>query len=487
MPVPHKIWPTKNALPGALMIFSILLLIVVQVLWLAASWREAREDFRKETNILFRNTIFAMQDSIVFRNIRPVGADSVFYSRRFLSDDSIGLAFDRDLFINRIRTRDSMSMAEVFVTEDNKDSIAHLIRPLVRRMRMDKRNRKFLVHLGPDSLHTDSIHAKFRETLLSAGLPVSFKILEIRKTRPGRTQPPPFREGMLVSEMVPFNPVRYYAVRFISVDDVFWKAITPQILFCVFLTVLTAGSFYSMNRSMRSQRRLMQMKNDFISNMSHELKTPVSTVSVAIEALERFRGRDDPEKTSEYLMIAKNELRRLTLMVDRILQTASLGVRESAGKKVLMNMDEKVVEVLESLKLLFEKRGIEPHYEKGGADFSLRGDPEQLTTLVYNLLDNSIKYTRQAAVISVALEDRGGEIVFSVRDNGVGIPEQYHKKVFEKFFRVPSGDVHDIHGYGLGLSYVASVVEQHNGSIHLESEPGQGTCLIVQLPKNPDK
>lgn len=476
----------RNPLTGALMIFSIVLLIVLQVLWLAASWREAREDFRKETNGLFRHTIFAMQDSMLFRNTTPVPGDPPFFTLKFFSD-SLRSSADRDLFVDRIRRRDSSSVMEVFITKNDKDSVEHLIPQLARRMRMDRRNSKFIVHLGPDSLNTDSIQAKFRETLSSAGLQVSFNVIQMRKSRPGRTLPPPPLDGVVVSEWVPFNPVRYYAVQFASADRVFWKAITPQILFCIFLTLLTTGSFYTMNRSMRSQRRLMQMKNDFISNISHELKTPVSTVTVAIEALERFKGLDDPAKTGEYLMMAKSELQRLTLMVDRILQTASSGVGATPGSRILVNMDKIVGEVLDSLKLLFEKHRIHPNYDKRGSDFSLHGDPQQLTTLVYNLLDNALKYTREAPIISLILEDHVDELVLSVRDNGVGIPEQYHKRVFEKFFRVPSGDVHDIRGYGLGLSYVASVVKEHHGSITLDSAPGEGTCFVVRLPKNGDQ
>ena len=484
---PGNITPIRGTLPGALMIFSIVLLIILQVLWLTASWREVRENFRKETNSLFRRTILAMQDSIVFKNTTPVETDTLFTSQRISPYDSVDLSSDHNLLIDRIKRKDTVSVVEVFIVNNKSDSLAHLLPPIARRMRMDRTNRKFIIHLGPDSLNLDSIQVKFGKALLSAGLPVDFKVFELRKTRLGRTLDPPSPGGMLVSDVVPFNPATHYAVQFISVDHVFWKAITPQILFCVFLTVLTAGSFYSMNRNMRSQRRLMQMKNDFISNMSHELKTPVSTVTVAIEALERFKGLDDPEKTSEYLTMAKSELQRLTLMVDRILQTASSGEREPAKQKVIMNMDQKISDILDSLKLLFDKRGIDRRYERRGVDFSLNGDPQQLTTLVYNLIDNAIKYTRDAPVISVMLEDLGDSLAFSVRDNGVGIPEQYHKKVFEKFFRVPAGDVHDVRGYGLGLSYVASVVEQHHGSIALESMPGKGTCFIVRLPKNSDR
>ena len=467
----------KDALPGVLMITSIVLLILVQVLWLASSWREAKEDFRKETNGLFRNTIFAMQDSILMENTMPVAGHPP------SSGDSVGVSPGGKSLIDRIRQRDSTSVIEIFIRENNRDSVKNLLPPLARRMRMDKRNRRFIVHLGPDSLNIHNVETKFSSALSSAGFAVPFKVLEIRKTEPGRTPAPVLTKRRLVSEVVPYNPVTYYAVEFTSADHVFWKAITPQILFCVLLTTLTAGSFYSMNRSIRSQRRLVQMKNDFISNMSHELKTPVSTVSVALEALERFKGLDDPNKTSEYLMMAKSELRRLSLMVDRILQTDSFDVRKTVANKVLVNMDEKIAEVMNSLRMLFQKRNVYPRYEKRGSDFSLHGDPEQLTTLVYNLLDNAMKYTRDSPVISVVLEDRGDEMILSVRDNGVGIPQQYHRKVFEKFFRVPAGDVHDVRGYGLGLSYAASVVEQHHGSIVVESAPAEGSNFIVRLPK----
>ncbi|HEU5148603.1 MAG TPA: hypothetical protein VFT90_17875, partial [Chryseosolibacter sp.] len=205
----------RNPLTGALMIFSIVLLIVLQVLWLAASWREAREDFRKETNGLFRHTIFAMQDSMLFRNTTPVPGDPPFFTPKFFSD-SLRSSADRDLFVDRIRRRDSSSVMEVFITKNDKDSVEHLIPQLARRMRMDRRNSKFIVHLGPDSLNTDSIQAKFRETLSSAGLQVSFNVIQMRKSRPGRTLPPPPLDGVVVSEWVPFNPVRYYAVQFAS-------------------------------------------------------------------------------------------------------------------------------------------------------------------------------------------------------------------------------------------------------------------------------
>jgi two-component system phosphate regulon sensor histidine kinase PhoR len=147
-----------------------------------------------------------------------------------------------------------------------------------------------------------------------------------------------------------------------------------------------------------------------------------------------------------------------------------------------MDLDVQVNEVLQSMKLIFDKQNRQVLYERKGLDFSLKGSPSHLITVLYNLFDNAIKYSPESSAIIVQLEEHEKDITLSIKDNGVGIPAVYQKKVFEKFFRVPSGDVHNTKGYGLGLSYVASVVERHKGEINLQSEIGKGSW--IRLPKN---
>lgn len=473
----------NKSLALVLMFFSMVLLIVLQALWIGASWRQAREDFRKETNLLFRNTIFALQDSMMARNIRPVSGDTLFRQSPIVSGDSV-YTFHPDSIIEHARMRPPTSVVEVFITHDNGDSLRNVVAPLARRLRMDKRNRKFIVHLGPDSLNTDTIKAHFREALVTSGIEVPFSVYRIRKEMSERLHPVRFQGRRLVSEAVPFNPVNYYAAEFVGYNRFFLAAITPQILFCLFVTLLTGSSFYAMNRSINSQKKLMEMKNEFIANMSHELKTPVSTVSVAIEALEKFNAFEDVEKRNEYLTMAKSELQRLALMTDKILQTASLGSQGARAVRRVVDLDKTVLDVLDSFRLLFAKRGIKPLYTKSGDDFHLRSNAEHMATLVYNLIDNAIKYTKGSSSIKVTVQHIGDELMLSVEDDGIGIPGQYHKRIFERFFRVPSGDVHDIKGYGLGLSYVASVVQDLKGTIKVESAPGEGTRFTIRFPKH---
>jgi signal transduction histidine kinase len=273
-----------------------------------------------------------------------------------------------------------------------------------------------------------------------------------------------------------------YGVTFSGVQGILIRKITPQILFSSFLTLLTMAAFYLMYRNLKAQQRLMQIKNDFISNVTHELKTPVATVSVALEALKNFNALEDQKKTAEYLEIAQNELNRLTLMTDKILKTA---VYEDQGIDLRIehfDVDALIQQVLSSMKLVFEKRKTKLVYTKQGTSFMVAGSQTHITNVLYNLVDNGLKYGGDDSYLAISLMASENEILLSFEDKGIGIAPEYQKKIFEKFFRVPSGDVHNTKGHGLGLSYVASVVRSHQGKISVESEPGKGSVFTITLP-----
>lgn len=473
------------------MLSSIVLLLVLQVFWLRSAYHDAADNFRKETNLLFRNTIFAMHDSLIQRNLQPVAGDSMMTftkpSKRVLVKDAF--PFDgkigRDTTFSYLNAGDRTTRVEIIMSaEGNEDSLQRILRPLMGRMRLDKQPKNFIFRFGPDSLQVDSISFYYEEALSRAGIDVPFTILarkNERGKRMGGISTP--GKGIFVSETVDLNPINRYAVSFPDVDGLLLREITPQILFSIFLTLLTIGSFYIMFKNLRDQQRLMQIKNDFISNITHELKTPVATVSVALEALKNFHALENPQRTSEYLEIAQNELNRLTLMTDKILKTAVFEDKGVELKIERTDLDQLVQQVLSSLKLVFEKRGVRLAYKKDGSDFNGALSHAHITNVIYNLLDNALKYSTDGSPIEVSLHDNRDEILLSVKDNGIGIAAEYQKKIFEKFFRVPSGDVHNIKGYGLGLSYVASVVSSHHGKISLESEPGKGSCFTITLPK----
>lgn len=260
------------------------------------------------------------------------------------------------------------------------------------------------------------------------------------------------------------------------------KRILSSILFSIFLVGFTILSFVLLYRNLLRQRKLAELKNDFISNITHELKTPIATVGVAIEALKNFNAINDPQRTKEYLDISSNELQRLNLLVDKVLKLSMFEKKEIDLKPETVNMQELVHEVASSMRLQIEKFHAKVDVKAEG-DLSLQGDKLHLLSVIYNLLDNALKYSNGNLLVEIDLKEKNNFVEMVVKDNGIGIPQEYQDRIFEKFFRVPAGDTHNAKGYGLGLSYVAHIVEKHNGTVSVESKPGAGTKFIINLPK----
>ena len=261
------------------------------------------------------------------------------------------------------------------------------------------------------------------------------------------------------------------------------KGMYTEILFSIFLFSLVSLAFFFIYRSLQQQQRLTALKNDFISNITHELKTPITTVGVAIEAMSSFNALNDPEKTKEYLQISKHELNRLSLLVDKVLKMSLFEQKEPKLKIEMFDLKELTQEIVTSMRLQFEKVAAKINLNIEGTDFQLNGDRLHLMSVIYNLLDNALKYSPHDPEIEINLREASEAVELEVRDNGLGISEEYQNKIFEKFFRVPTGNTHHIKGHGLGLSYVASVIRKHEGDISLKSRIGEGSRFIIQLPR----
>jgi two-component system phosphate regulon sensor histidine kinase PhoR len=277
------------------------------------------------------------------------------------------------------------------------------------------------------------------------------------------------------------QPVTYHLSIENKLSYLLKKLVLP-ILFSLLLVGITVVSFVLLYRNLLRQRRLAELKNEFISNVTHELKTPIATVGVAIEALKNFNAMNDPERTREYLDISQNELQRLSLLVDKVLKLSMFEKKEMELKKEQFDCRLLVEEVMNSMKLQFDKYRAKIKLFTEGENFIVEADKLHITSVIYNLLDNALKYSRENPMIDVRLKSFPEYLEFSVSDNGIGIAPAYKQKVFDKFFRVPTGDKHNIKGYGLGLSYVSEVLRRHQGHISVESEPGKGSTFTTKLP-----
>ena len=257
----------------------------------------------------------------------------------------------------------------------------------------------------------------------------------------------------------------------------FWRLL-PQLLFVCILLVLTAAAFRIAYKSLEAQLKLSALKDDFISNMSHELKTPIATVKVALEALSSFNIIDDPKLSREYLGMAGAEMDRLELMATRVLNTSLLESGRIYMQQESYDLQKLVQEVLQTMQLRLQQHNATASFTTEGTDFRIPIDKLHMQGVLVNLIDNSLKYGVAPVHINVALAAENGAVRLSFTDNGPGIPEEYKEKVFEKFFRVPTGNRHNAKGYGLGLSYAAQVMRQHNGNINVNNVAGGG-CVFT--------
>ncbi|MBL7872341.1 MAG: HAMP domain-containing histidine kinase [Cyclobacteriaceae bacterium] len=490
---------SKNTLTLILIVSSIALLLALQAFWLISSYEKAYFDLRRETTVVFRSTVMAMRDSLFIKSFEKVPSDTSVRVFNFTPKSDTGTL---EKSTNHLQS--SSSQIQIYISSDRKgDSVQTLLRPLSARFREGKLNGgNFILRIGVDSLSEDSIRHNFQLALQRMAFDVPFKIIH-SSFRPTPTQlsnggkelfrsqheeiekelGSPLLSDSIQSDWVRVDPVHRYAAVLSNFRFLILKEITPQILFSLFLTSLTILAFVVMYKSIRSQQRLMELKNDFISNITHELKTPITTVGVALEALKNFKGLNNPTLTNEYLDIAQNELNRLTILTDKILKTSSFensGVEYNAEP---VELDKIIDQVLASLKLVFEREQTKISFTKEGTDFQLLGSSVHLTSVVYNLLDNALKYSKEIPEIEIQLKATSDQLILMIKDHGMGIASEYRRKVFEKFFRVPTGDVHNIKGYGLGLSYVEGVVKSHKGSIAVESEVGKGSVFTITLPK----
>jgi len=255
----------------------------------------------------------------------------------------------------------------------------------------------------------------------------------------------------------------------------------PQAAFVLVLLSVILFALYNAYRSLAQQIQLSELKDDFVSNISHELKTPIATVKVAIEAIQHFDSDGQKDLTQQYLGMAALELERLELLVNRSLHTSLLESGKLSLQMELQNLKQVVEEVLSAYQVKFVAYGATVTFASQGKHFMAMVDKLHLQGVLINLLDNSLKYGTVATHINVTLTENNDNLSISVTDNGPGIPNEYSSKVFDKFFRVPSGNQHNVKGYGLGLSYAAQVMHQHNGKINVANVPQGGCCFTLSL------
>lgn len=485
----------KTTTVAVLMALSWILLCGFVIQWLISGYGNEKEALSRELERQFSETRLQVMDSSLMVNvIDPLVKDrqksmtvtsridsSVMYINRSGASRGTMNKKGSQRIIYKIDVVDSLNEEmpphpEDLIMKDSGNLVLRSIRLIVGKAIDGAGNRMILKELIPRDIDTALIREIFTGKMGQRGFDFSVAV----KTSGSIDSVASGSSAIHISGMMFESPVAA------SVSHFSWyliRQILPHILFTLVLLALTAGSFLVAYRSLRKQEQLNELRNSFISNITHELKTPVATVKVALESLRSFGMKQDPEISAEYLRMASLEMERLDRLIARVL---NLSVLEE---------NRQVINAFEAdLKALAEKviRSMRPRLELEEADvvidapdvrYDCKIDELFVEGVLINLVDNSLKYATGKPLIAIMLTQDDKSVHLSVSDNGPGIAEEYIHRVFERFFRVPTGDRHNVKGHGLGLSYAAQVMQQHGSTITVKNQENGGCIFTLEFKK----
>ena len=297
----------------------------------------------------------------------------------------------------------------------------------------------------------------------------------------------PLPSDVITQVLFPNDPPsrqNYLKVYFPTKGDYLRSSITfivPSVIFSMLILVTFIFTIFIVFR----QKRLSEMKNDFINNMTHELKTPVSTISLAAQMLKDSDITKSPDVFKHISGVINDETKRLSFLVEKVLQMSLFERQKATLKLKEIDANDLLVNIANTFALKVEKYGGRLDIDLQAEDSTIYVDEMHITNVLFNLMDNAVKYRRPEVPLELMARtwNENGKLMISVEDNGIGIKKEYLKKVFDRFFRVPTGNKHDVKGFGLGLAYVRKIIEDHKGSIRAESGNGNiGTKFIITLP-----
>ncbi|MEZ2441655.1 sensor histidine kinase [Chitinophaga sp. RCC_12] len=467
-----------------LMSVCILGIFLFQGYWLYNSYKLREEQFNKEINESLRMAVFNKQFSDVRRYIRYYGKDkdSLKSPMRGLADqlEEIGMPKGRRFKGQHFDRYPERPPAAAFKGDSSS------------RIYVDTLARQISEFLITSNLHDDSTNLKkldsvFKVELANRQIATPYELDTFHLNYSGFERET-FRDSIRRREprqtaKIPFNPASNLFVQasFDSPLQFILQKMIWTLLSSLVLLVLTTLSFIYMLRTILKQKKLSEVKNDFINNMTHELKTPIATVSAAVEALQNFNALNDQRKTQTYLDISKNELQRLSDLVEKVLHIAAEEKEDIELFREETDLNEVIDNILSNHQLKAGKQ-LQLRYDNNLAGKAVFVDKTHLASAINNLVDNAIKYSGEHVQLYLQTSMENGILKIRVKDSGIGIPKVYQGSIFDKFFRVPTGNLHNVKGFGLGLSYVRKIVEMHGGSIHVQSEPDKGSEFTIIIP-----
>ena len=427
-----------------------------------------------QTNELIIYNTGVLEENFKVPSLFDISLDSLSFSKFtgrtsaqvFKLDQDSDLPVSPERSFQRVFMMDKLTKAafEAQIREEAKNTLIHL---RVSRDLIQKLLQKKLVEENIDLGFEFAIYHKDLATKVQSA---NFEIEESPTTGV-----PMFLDNNEESEYTLY-------VNFPDRNQFIFSSILGMTFLSVVFTIIIVIAFSSALYQLIKQRRISQIKTDFINNMTHEFKTPIATINLALDAIKNPKIIADEDKVKRYLGMIKDENKRMHAQVENVLRISKLERNELNISKERVRLHDLIRDAITHIELIVENRNgyVKAHLEAQNAE--VLANETHFTNVIVNMLDNAVKYSNDEPKIDIYTENVGNNVIIKIKDQGNGMSKAVQKRVFEKFYREHTGDVHNVKGHGLGLAYVKRIVEDHQGHVSVESEKGKGSTFIIKLP-----
>ena len=512
-----------------LMSLSLIGIILVQVYWFDTSFKNNEEQFKFHVKQVLGNVAEKLQeqekyaffekynqlkdstgkvpqksDFLEFRYYQRDSRtnETIIYSNSIISEDFdiSSTFFDKKNDSARLKNFTSSRKTEVYKSNIDNSSVRSNITPDVKieksgkldilesaqfeisykdieslKLIQDRVSKEMLNSLLKNELNEYGVKTPFEFNVYSNGLATKIKSERFKYNKDETYSIPIFIDN-------DGNNKYQLLITFPQKKKFLFSELVGITLLSIIFTLIIIIAYASALNQLIKQRLISEIKTDFINNMTHEFKTPIATINLALDAIKNPKIIDDKEKVLKYLQMIKDENKRMHAQVENVLRISKLEKKELDISKENNNIHEIIEEAIEHVNLILEDRNgtITTHFN-ANRNTALLNDVH-FTNVIVNVLDNAIKYSPEEPVINIFTENINDFVIVRIKDNGTGMSKTAQKRIFEKFYREHTGDLHNVKGHGLGLAYVKRIIEDHNGQIFVESEKGKGSTFIIKVP-----
>ncbi len=503
---------------------ALLCVIALQGLWLNNLLKIKTEELNSKTKEALAETVNRIQknedlagvrehieelipDSVLSKNIQLFISDKGNHAHTYTSIDNIDSSFmyEDSILVKEMKQNNVSTKTEtvvrvlpsgkktIVVTSETENKLGKKIKnitSIVKKMAVESAGKHRLLL---SRFNFDSINGLLKNELAKKGIEQGFEYAvqsapprdSVLKKSPNFTfsgANKQYGEKMFPDDIIPENNtlLLYYPNENYYAFSQMKGILGMSVLF----TLIIITAFFLTVKTILKQKRVTEIKNDFINNMTHEFKTPLATISIAVDAVNNPKVRYDDEKFNYYSAIIKEENNKMNSHVEKVLQMALIDKGNIHLSLSNIDIHALIEQAIDNHKLLIKNKNAEILVGFDAKHSIIRVDEFHLLNVLNNLIDNALKYSNEQARINIQTANEGNLLVIVVKDNGIGMGKEILKNVFEKFYRAQTGNVHDVKGFGLGLSYVKNIVEAHAGEIAVQSQTGTGSVFTIQLPLN---